>query len=90
MRSSLRAARPTASLSQALPLPPPPPAGQQPEDVEHWVAAMYGENGGASGGGGGGGVAAMGGPASGTSPMARLRALTRAYLGALPLGGGGG
>lgn len=80
---------------------PPPPS--QPEDVEHWVAAMYGDNSGGAGSNGNGngtasgsgvGGAAAAAAAFGTSPMARLRAaagaLTRTYLGALPLGGGSG
>ena len=39
---------------------------------------MYGDNGGGSNSTGNGAAAA---PSYGTSPMARLRALTRAYLG---------
>ncbi|KAI7838348.1 hypothetical protein COHA_007916 [Chlorella ohadii] len=63
---------------------PPPPS--QPEDVEHWVAAhgLQAAPDGSSGNGGGAGPAAL----YGSSPMARLRALTRAALGTLPLGGG--
>jgi hypothetical protein len=51
----------------------------QPEDVEHWVQAMYADNGGGSNSTGNGAAAAA--ASYGTSPMARLRALTRAYLG---------
>ncbi len=58
----------------------------QPEDVEHWVAAhgLQAAPDGSSGNGSGAGPAAL----YGSSPMARLRALTRAALGTLPLGGG--
>lgn len=69
-----------------MPLCCPPPY-PQPEDVEHWVAA-HGLQAAPDGSGGSG--SGSSGPTAlyGSSPMARLRALTRAALGTLPLGGG--
>ncbi|PRW61012.1 hypothetical protein C2E21_0461 [Chlorella sorokiniana] len=63
---------------------PPPPS--QPEDVEHWVAAHGLQA--APDGSGGNSSSPVPAALYGSSPMARLRALTRAALGTLPLGSG--